>query len=146
MSMSVARHLTRILVVNENETLRQTLRAALEANGHDVIDAGDGIDALTILCLADDPLVVIVGAHLPDMEAEDLLNIVTQDSHLRSKHAFIVLAEYAGDPSPALARYLAHLGIPVLVRAIDEQALTRAVVNTVAQLRLMPNRLASSRR
>src|SRR5579859_147932 len=136
--MLAAQHRTRILIANESDTTRRTLRAALEADGHDVIDADDGIDTLTILCLANDPLVVVVGAHLPDMEAEDMLNIVMQDSHLRARHAFIVLADYDGDPSPALARYLAHLAIPVLAKPIDGQTLVGAVAHAVARLHRIP--------
>ena len=137
--MTVAElHPTRILVAEENEATRRALRMTLETDGYEVIAAGDGVDALTALCLAHDGLVVIVGAHLPDMEAEDMLNIVAQDAHLRSKHAFVVLADYDGDPSPPLARYLAHLAIPVLATPIDALALMAAVADAVARLHRVP--------
>ena len=134
--MSGPQPLTRILIADESELTQRTLRAVLEAEGYDVIQAGDGIDALTILCLANDILVVIVGAHLPDMEAEDMLNIVEQDAHLRSRHAFIVLAQYDGDPAPALSRYLAHLGIPILARPLDREDLIEAVEHAIARQRV----------
>lgn len=137
--MSGPLRLTRILIADENELTRRALRAALEAEGYDVSEAGDGIDALTILCLANAALVVIVGAHLPDMEAEDMLNIVAQDAMLRSTHAFIVLADYDGDPSPTLARYLAHLGVPVLAKPIDQRALMDAVGHAITQVRVTPS-------
>jgi CheY-like chemotaxis protein len=136
--MSTAQHISRVLVADENEVTRRAFRAALEAEGYEVLDSSDGIDALTILCLSNDALVVVVGAHLPDMEAEDMLNIVAQDAQLRSRHAFIVLADYDGDPSPALARYLAHLAIPVLAKPLDRSTLVEAVASAVAQLRVIP--------
>lgn len=136
MSDPQPQHLTRVLIADESELTQRTLRAILEAEGYDVSEACDGVDALTILCLADEMLVVVVAAHLPDMEVEDMLNIVEQDAHLRSRHAFVVLAKYDGDPAPTLGRYLAHLGIPILARPLDHQELIEAVEHAIARRRI----------
>lgn len=116
-----------VLLAIGNEVTRHWLRMTLELAGYDVITANDAVDALTGLCLTLDPLVVVVGARMPDMPTEEMLNIVTQDSHLWAKHAFIVLADSGDGPSAALKRYLSHLGIPVLVTPLEERLLLEAM-------------------
>jgi two-component system KDP operon response regulator KdpE len=62
----------RILVVEDDATLRRTLAIGLGAEGHQVLTAGDGRTALEA-CREDDPDLVVLDLGLPDISGVDVL-------------------------------------------------------------------------
>ncbi len=82
---------TQILVADDNVGGRDLLRAILERDGHDVVEASDGEEALAML-KASDP---------------DLLDLVILDIHMPRRDGFEVLAEiredHRFDRTPVLA-------------------------------------------
>jgi CheY-like chemotaxis protein len=55
-----------ILIVDDNEGMRDFLRTALERAGHNVIEAANGFGALELLHQS--PNVVVTDIIMPDME------------------------------------------------------------------------------
>lgn len=73
-TMGVARRLTvaRILVVDDEESLRRLLRRTLEGSGHQVTEAGDGQTALEVL--KDSPAdLVITDLYMPNTDGLELI-------------------------------------------------------------------------
>jgi two-component system response regulator RegX3 len=69
----------RILVVEDETTLRETLADALEAEGFDVVQAGDGRDALTRF-RADRPDLVLLDLMLPELSGIEVCRIIRAES------------------------------------------------------------------
>ena len=118
---------TRVLMVDSNEASRAVLRAALEAEGYSVLEATNGVDAIVIVYIARERLVVVVDTYLSDMDGEDFLQLVTHDPHLVARHGYVFLAEVAAAPSAVTARFLARHGIVALTKPYTREAFADAV-------------------
>lgn len=71
----------RILVVDDDQTIRRTLRINLRARGHDVECVGCGRDALTAVAEAP-PDLVVLDLGLPDMDGVEVLRRLRQVSQV----------------------------------------------------------------
>ena len=69
----------RILVVEDETTLRETLADALEAEGFEIVQAGDGRDALTRF-RADRPDLVLLDLMLPELSGIEVCRIIRSES------------------------------------------------------------------
>src|SRR3954453_7928651 len=69
----------RILVVEDETTLRETLADALEAEGFQVVQAADGRDALTRF-RADHPDLVLLDLMLPELSGIEVCRIIRAES------------------------------------------------------------------
>src|SRR3954470_13355507 len=69
----------RILVVEDETTLRETLADALEAEGFEVVLAGDGRDALTRF-RTDRPDLVLLDLMLPELSGIEVCRIIRSES------------------------------------------------------------------
>lgn len=59
--------MSRILVIDDEASLRQMIRRALETEGHEVVEAGDGATALRVI--AETPIdLVITDVYMPNMD------------------------------------------------------------------------------
>jgi CheY-like chemotaxis protein len=72
----------RILVVDDNEALRENLAEALQLEGYDVAMAADGAKALELL--AGDPSfgVVLVDLRMPGLDGREVVERIRQDPRL----------------------------------------------------------------
>ena len=62
----------RILVIDDDEVMRELLGALLKAKGYDVQVASSGDDALEVLNSPDSPLLVLTDLQMPGLEGETL--------------------------------------------------------------------------
>ena len=72
----------RVLVVDDNEALRENLAEALQLEGYTVAVAADGEAALARLTQDPPPRVVLLDLMLPGMSGADLLLRIRQDARL----------------------------------------------------------------
>jgi CheY-like chemotaxis protein len=68
----------KILVADDNVGGRDLLRAILERDGHDVVEACDGEEALTLM-RANDPDLVILDIHMPRRDGFEVLAEIRED-------------------------------------------------------------------
>lgn len=73
---------TRILVVDDNEGLRENLAEALEMEGYEVMVASDGAGALARLEQEPLPDVVLLDLVLPGMDGKEVLRRIRADARL----------------------------------------------------------------
>ncbi|HMJ50890.1 MAG TPA: response regulator [Polyangiaceae bacterium] len=101
-------HPASILVVDDDEDIRQTLATLLEGEGHDVGTAVDGADALR--SLGDPPLpdLILLDLGMPNVDGREFRRRQRQDPRLANIPVIIISAEKAtgGDPSLAGAHFL----------------------------------------
>jgi DNA-binding response OmpR family regulator len=72
----------RILVVDDNEALRENLAEALELEGYEVSVAEDGARAQTRLAQDPLPQVVLLDLMLPGMDGKETLRRIREDARL----------------------------------------------------------------
>ena len=69
---------SRVLVVEDDETVRQTVSSLLEREGYEVSTANDGFDALLHLKHETTPDLVISDLNMPQMSGFELLSVLRQ--------------------------------------------------------------------
>ncbi len=74
--------LNRILVVDDNDALRENVAEALEGEGYEVAVAGDGEGALEALAREPRPGVVLVDLLMPGMDGRELIRRIRGDPRL----------------------------------------------------------------
>ncbi len=85
--------MARVLVVDDQPDLRFLWRTMLARDGHDVVEAVDGAEALKAMA-ADPPDVVLLDGHLPDIAGLDVLACAREEQATRAIPFVIV----SGDP------------------------------------------------
>lgn len=71
--------LERVLVVEDEDALRESIRFTLEAEGYDVVTAADGPDGLARV-RESNPSLVLLDLMLPGMSGIDLCRLIRQES------------------------------------------------------------------
>ncbi len=124
----------RVLVVDDDELLRQALRSALEDEGHPVIEAPDGVVALDILRAVPDPMVVITDHAMPRLDGPSLFSFLLDDPGLALRHQFLYLTAANRVLDPAFARQLDVLGVRVFRKPFELGAFLEAVTDAATRL------------
>jgi two-component system, OmpR family, response regulator len=87
----------RILIVDDEESIRRSLRAYLEDEGYEVVDVGKGEEGLNAL-VVEPADAAIVDMRLPGMDGNAF---VEQAHHLLPKMAFFIYTGSVGYKPPA---------------------------------------------
>lgn len=125
----------RVLIVDDDTTIRQTLRAALEDESYGVLEAGDGLAALGMLRESAEPLVALLDLRMPVMDGMRLLRTVEADGSVARRHRFLVVTanlDMIGVEGHAL---LDRFNAPVIAKPFDLDDLLRAVESAALHLR-----------
>lgn len=85
--------MARVLVVDDQPDLRFLWRTMLARDGHEVVEAVDGAEALKTMA-ADPPDVVLLDGHLPDIAGLDVL-ACAREEHTTRAIPFVIVS---GDP------------------------------------------------
>ena len=126
-----------VLVVDDDEVIRHTLREWLEDEGHTVWEAADGIEALYILDHLDDTttaVVIVTDYAMPRLDGRGLMDFVRLNPDLARRSALIYMTAGERIISPVLAGDLQTAGAPVLRKPFDLATLTRVVEEAQARL------------
>ena len=120
-----------LLIVEDDEATRETMRIVCEDAGYAVIEASNGNDALVMLRESSEPLVVLLDVLMPQLSGEEVLRAVLRDRHLRRRHTFVLVSAVAHlSRRLRLQRLLRALAIEVVTKPFDmadlEQAVARA--------------------
>lgn len=123
-----------VLVVDDDEAIRESLRLLLEAEDYRVEEASNGIVALDILNTSAVPLVALLDLRMPRLDGEGVLRVVTHDSYLAHHHAYVLLTANFLAVSPSLASMLTELHAPVLPKPFDLESLLDVVHQLACRL------------
>lgn len=108
--LSATTHTSTILIVDDDENTRETLRDVVEDQGYIALTAGDGIDALRILRADDQPRpdLILLDLGLPKMDGLEVLAEQKRDPTIAAIPVIIITAERSrGVPeSPVLRKPL----------------------------------------
>lgn len=109
----------RVLVVDDDQAIRETLRYILEDSGFDVIEASDGLVALDILRTSASPLVVLLDLMMPRLGGSGVLGAVAEDWRLATCHAYALVTANPYTFPPAFNTLLSRLNVPVIRKPFD---------------------------
>ena len=106
-----------VLVADDEFAVLEVLSMALEAEGHRVLKAGDGADALRLL-VSQPCDVIVCDEKMPVMGGHQLLDAVRAEPRL-SELPFIMMSESWGKPPPDVAGATV-LGKPIRLTELFE--------------------------
>jgi DNA-binding NtrC family response regulator len=121
-----------ILIADDDNNIRETLRMVLEEEGYAVVETGDGASTLATVNAATERLIVLLDLFMPASDA--IFTALERNPALSLRHGFILCtaASQAHIPASAL-----QLRIPVLHKPFDiDRAL--ALIDNAGQSHLAP--------
>ncbi len=124
----------RVLVVDDDNSIRELLRMVLEEDGYVVEEAADGAAALARLRANPAPAVVLLDLTMPGMNGFEMAHVVAEDATLTTHHAYIVLSAFATCNSPNVADVLASLHATFVSKPFDTDHLLAGVAEAAARL------------
>lgn len=125
----------RVLVVDDDEAIRETVRFALEDVGYEVDEAADGLAALRKLHGAPSPSVVLLDLMMPGLDGAGVLGAVAADGELSRRHAYVLVTASNKTQTLAFATLLASLEVPTLAKPFDIDQLLHTVASARGRLR-----------
>jgi two-component system chemotaxis response regulator CheY len=94
----------RALVVDDSSTMRKILALTLKRRSFEVLEAKNGLDALTVLDNSDSVDLVLLDWNMPEMDGLELLTRVRQNQKFDAIKIMMVTTETSlGEMSKALA-------------------------------------------
>jgi CheY-like chemotaxis protein len=124
----------RVLIVDDDEAIRETLRFVLEDDGYFVLEAADGLAALDILRTSPHPLIVLTNYNMPRLDGPGLLSFVLSDPELAARHTFVHMTAGNRILPPPFLDVLNRLSVPVLRKPFDIDALLDIVADAEQRL------------
>ena len=124
----------RILIVDDDQSVRETLRMALEEEGYEVREAEDGAEALAALRRSAQPLLALLDLRLPRLTGDALLRRIAREKRLRARHAFLLVTANHETLSPMNLRLFQRMGVGVIAKPFDLDDLLARVALTAGRL------------
>ncbi|MBF6589727.1 MAG: response regulator [Ktedonobacterales bacterium] len=115
--------MVRVLIVDDDQAIRETLRFLLEDAGHHVAEAADGLAALNDLRRTEDRTVVLLDLMMPKLDGAGVLGAVAGDRRLSSQHAYALVTATHQTLSLAFMNLLSSLSVPMVRKPFDIDAL-----------------------
>ena len=125
----------RVVVLDEDDAVREALRLLLEDAGHHMLETADAPAALAALRACAEPCVALfdvpprAGRH----EAP-FFTRVAADPALVARHAYVCMTTSVPRLDPALRRQLAAYCVPVLAKPFDVDMLLRTLARAALHL------------
>lgn len=110
---------TSVLIVDDDLSIRESLRYLLEDAGYTVAEAQDGLQALAYLRKASEPVIVLLDLMMPRLDGAGLLGAVAGDSRRLARHHYILMTAGHQTLSLAFAHLLSDLDVPVIYKPFD---------------------------
>jgi CheY-like chemotaxis protein len=115
----VQKHSASVLLVEDDEDIRETVSAVLESEGYTVLTAGNGEEALAILDRGQ-PCVVLLDLMMPVMSGWDFMEVVRKNKRLEDMPVVVVSA-YSEKKAEGVRRVLKKpLDVNKLLEAVAE--------------------------
>ena len=128
-----------ILVAEDDELLRQTLRLLFEEEGYAVLEAADGRQVLELLRTSPQPLVVVLDLLMATFSGEEVLYAVAKDHRLRRRHAFVLVSAAPHlSRRLRLMRVLTQLAVQRIAKPFDIDVLLDAVAQATRRVQRAP--------
>jgi CheY-like chemotaxis protein len=106
----------RVLVVDDDDDIRETLAELLRDEGYVVQEASSGVPALAVLRVSRVRLVVLLDLQMPGMDGRQVLRAVADHDALARRHACVLMTANEQALSLAFSTLLLDLQVPILAK------------------------------
>jgi DNA-binding NtrC family response regulator len=117
----------RVLVVDDDAGIRETLGVMLRDEGYEVYEAVNGVDALQQMQATTEPMVTLLDMWMPLMSGEDTLFAAATQTSLWNRLAFIVITANPQRLSERAQTLIEDSRIPLLLKPFDIDTLAATV-------------------
>ncbi len=124
----------RVLVVDDDDSIRATLQLIVEEGGYEALAASSGVEALAALRAAEERLVVLLDVMMPRMDGLDVLRMVDEEPELQ-RHVYLLVTAGGKTLPLADAQRVRRLGVRVIYKPFDLDGLLEAVDEAARQVR-----------
>lgn len=122
-----------VLIVDDDLALRELMREILEEEGYQVREAADGDTALDLLQQSSERWVVLLDYLMPHGGGKRVLQTVSQEAALSTRHVFILMTARTRLSLPVL-EVADTLSIPVVRKPFDLEVLLATVAQAFSRL------------
>ncbi len=123
-----------ILIVDDDRSIRGTLRAVLEDEDYQVLEADNGNTALALLRASYGPMVVLLDLRMPGLDGSGVLEAVAVDMRLATHNAYILITATPHSIPEATSHLMDQLSVPVVPKPFDLDILLEAVTQAIVKL------------
>ncbi|HEX6819640.1 MAG TPA: response regulator [Ktedonobacterales bacterium] len=128
------------MVVDDDESIRESVRMVLEAEGYVVLLACDGLAALRVLEQRLAATVVLTNHNMPRLDGPGLIDFILRTPALAARTMVVYMTAGNRVISPTVAFELDALHIPVLRKPFDIDDLVDVIDAAAARLAaILPN-------
>jgi two-component system, chemotaxis family, chemotaxis protein CheY len=124
----------RVLVVDDDDTIRETLRFALEDAGYTALEAADGLSALRVMRATTERMVVLLDLMMPGLDGAGVLGAVAGDARLSTQFACVLVTANTRTLTLAFANLLTNLHVPIVSKPFDVDRLLDIVDQASSRL------------
>lgn len=124
----------RVLVADDDQDIRETLRAVLEDAGYEVLEAADGKTALNLLHKGNERMVVLLDLQMPKKTGVEVIQDIVERQRLASRYAFIVITANTQTLPLSFVNLLTDLHAPLILKPFDIDPLLAAVATAEERL------------
>jgi CheY-like chemotaxis protein len=132
--MQTAEDHARVLIIDDDPGIRDTLRFLLEDAGYTAYEAPDGLIGMDMLLISEYPFVVLLDLMMPRMSGFEILRFLSHDEDRASRHAYILLTANTSALSAEDRALLARLRVPIIPKPFDMDALLDAVADALGRI------------
>lgn len=119
--------MSHVLIVDDDQAIRETIRLVLEDTDHHVMEVSDGEQALHLLHESRVPLVVLLDLLMPKVSGIEFLNIVNADPHLKASHAIVLMTANRASLLQEVGPLLQEMHVEVIAKPFDIDSLLETV-------------------
>ena len=123
-----------VLVVDDDQAIRETLRLVLEDSRYVVLEAADGQTALRIARESEDRMVVLLDLIMPGFDGEQVLSAVAGDETLATRHVYVLMTAAHKRLNPTLKALLEMVNAPIMQKPFDLDTLLNTVADAGTRL------------
>jgi len=120
---------TSVLIVDDDISIRETLRSLLEDAGYAVFEVQDGLQALDYLRKTPSLMIVLLDLMMPRLDGAGLLGAVAGDTRRLVRHRYILMTASHETLSLAFVHLLSDLTVPVLHKPFDIDKLLEIIAS-----------------
>ena len=126
-SASPASRRWKVLIVDDVQDLRDSIRYLLEGEGYEVLEATDGRSALATMRASRHPLVVLLDLMMPHMPGDRVIETLIKERAVPGKHAVVLLTASPATVPRDLHAVLKKHQIPVLSKTVPLEEIVEEV-------------------
>ena len=130
----------KVLIVDDVQDLRDSIRYLLEGEGYEVLEAADGRSALATLRASRYPLVVLLDMMMPHMPGDRVIQTLIRERALPGKHAVVLLTASPATVPRDLHTVLKKHDIPVVSKTVPLEEIVEQVEQASERITLEQQR------